>query len=202
MSKAVRIIRRIAAPIAGYAVIVVGTTCAFRLAHGINLESPPSHLFFGTMGILASGIAGGWVAGWVGGRRPIAHAVSVLIFLAIDSTTVLFFRRHHDPLWFGLMSALGLMAATVAGGFLRGWRVARLLLPRPLEHDDEGDDDKHERDRPDDEPVEKRFVPAGDRDSLEAGLAGDQGIGDPGDAEEARHRPEKRPLKPRSPVSH
>lgn len=120
MSKTTRIIRSIAAPIAGYAVIVVGTTTSFRLAHGINLQSPLSHLIFGTMGVLASGIAGGWVAAWVGGRRPVAHAVSVLIFLLIDSTTVLFFRQRHDPLWFGVMSALGLMAATVAGGFLRG----------------------------------------------------------------------------------
>jgi hypothetical protein len=119
MSKTIRILRSVAAPIVGYAVVAVGTTIAFRLAHGINLESPRSHLFFGTLGILASGLLGGWVAAWVGGRRPIAHAASVLIFLVADSTTVLFFRHRHEPLWFGLMSALGLMAATVAGGVVR-----------------------------------------------------------------------------------
>jgi hypothetical protein len=117
-SRAARVCRSIAAPIVGYAAVAAGTTVAFRLAHGINLKSPPSHLFFGTLGILAAGILGGVVAGLVGGRRPVAHAASVLIFLIADSTTVLFFRRRHEALWFGVMSALGLMAATVAGGIL------------------------------------------------------------------------------------
>ena len=119
MTKTARILRSVLAPIAGYAVVAVGTTIAFRLAHGINLESPPSHLVFGTLGILAAGIAGGWAAAWVGGRHPVAHAASVLLFLVADSTTVLFFRKRHEPLWFGLLSAIGLMAATVAGGFVK-----------------------------------------------------------------------------------
>ena len=130
MSATVRIMRSIAAPILGYAVIVLGTSLSFRLAHGINLESPLSHLVLGTMGVLVSGIAGGWVAGWVGGRRPVVHAASVLIFLVIDSTTVLFFRKRHDPLWFGLMSALGLMAATVAGGYVRRARLGMAARQR------------------------------------------------------------------------
>jgi len=117
-SRATRVLRSIAAPIAGYAAVAVGTTIAFRLAHGINLKSPPSHLVFGTLGILAAGIVGGGIAGLVGGRKPVAHAASVLVFLLADSTTVLFFRKRHEALWFGVMSALGLMAATVAGGIL------------------------------------------------------------------------------------
>ena len=119
MPRTARILRSVLAAIVGYAAIAVGTTIVFRLAHGINLKSPPSHLVFGTLGILAAGIAGGWIAAWVGGRRPVAHAASVLIFLLADSTTVLFFRKRHEPLWFGVMSAAGLMAATVAGGFMR-----------------------------------------------------------------------------------
>ena len=92
---------------------------------GKNADSPPANFILGSMGILASGIAGGYVAGWVGGRKPIAHAISVLIFLTIDSTTVLFFRKRHDPLWFGLMTALGLMAATVVGGYVRAFQASR-----------------------------------------------------------------------------
>ena len=125
MSRTAAILRSLAAPVAGYAVIVPGTTLSFRLAHGINLESPPLNFILGTMGILVSGLMGGYVAAWVGGRKPVAHAFSVLIFLVIDSTTVLFFRHRRDPLWFGLMTATGLMAATVAGGFVRAAFLAR-----------------------------------------------------------------------------
>src|SRR5215475_12297492 len=130
MSTTVRVFRSIAAPIVGYAAIALGTTLAFRLAHGINLHSPPSNLVFGTLGILASGIAGGFLAATIGGKKPLAHAASVLIFLAIDSTTVLFFRHRREPLWFGLMSALGLMAATVAGGFIKAVISRRLRVLR------------------------------------------------------------------------
>jgi hypothetical protein len=129
MSRMSRILRSIAAPIAGYAVIVPGTTLAFRYAHGINLESPPLNLIGGTLGILFAGLLGGYVAAWVGGRKPIAHATSVLIFLLVDSTTVLFFRRRRDPLWFGLVTALGLMAATVAGGVVKAWADSRRSRP-------------------------------------------------------------------------
>jgi len=132
-SRAARVFRSIAAPIVGYAAVAVGTTIAFRLAHGINLKSPPSHLFFGTLGILAAGIVGGGIAGLVGGRRPVAHAASVLIFLVADSTTVLFFRKRHEPLWFGVTSALGLMAATVAGGvLLAAVQARRAALSRSM----------------------------------------------------------------------
>ena len=125
MTRTTAVLRSLAAPVAGYAAVAVGTTIVFSLAHGINLRSPRSHLVFGVPGIMLAGIVGGWIAAWVGGRRPVAHAASVLIFLVADSTTVLFFRHRQDPLWFGLMSALGLMAATVAGGFLRAAYLAR-----------------------------------------------------------------------------
>ncbi len=118
VTKAVAVLRSVAAPIAGYAVIAVGTTISFQLAGGINLRSPLPNFVLGTMGICASGLLGGMTAGLVGGRKPVWHATSVLIFLMIDSVTVLFLRKRHrlDPLWFGIMSAAGLMLATMAGG--------------------------------------------------------------------------------------
>ena len=54
----------------------------------------------------------------------------MLIFLLMDSVTVLFLRKRHrlDPLWFGLMSAVGLMMATVIGGFVL--RFAQMAMRR------------------------------------------------------------------------
>src|SRR5204862_797019 len=119
MSKRMLLLRSLAAPVVGYAVIVAGTSVSFYLAGGINLRSTPTHFILGTLGILVSGIAGGYAAGWLGGRNAVLHALAVLVFLIVDSTTVLFFRKRDDPLWFGLTTALGLMFATVAGGFVR-----------------------------------------------------------------------------------
>ena len=129
MTRTACLLRSLAAPIAGYAAVAIGTTIVFTLVHGINLQAPQSHLIVGVPGIMLAGMVGGWIAAWIGGRRPIAHAASVLILLAADSTTVLFFRHRRDPLWFGLLSALGLMAATVAGGILRAAYLARRARP-------------------------------------------------------------------------
>lgn len=120
MTRTQSCLRSIAAPIAGYATIAVGTTISFHLAGGINLRSPVPNFVFGSIGILISGLLGGVAAGLVAGRKPVWHATSVLIFLMMDSVTVLFLRKRHrlDPLWFGIMSATGLMAATIVGGLL------------------------------------------------------------------------------------
>ncbi len=138
MTRTQAVLRSIAAPILGYLVIAVGTTISFHLAGGINLRSPLPNFIFGTAGIFLSGLLGGVTAGWVGGRKPVWHAASVLLFLIMDSVTVLFFRKRHrlDPLWFGIMSAAGLMAATIIGGLLLKlvgqWSTGqRVKLPKP-----------------------------------------------------------------------
>lgn len=120
MNRTQTVFRSIGAPILGYIVIAVCTTICFRLAGGINLRSPLPNFLLGTTGILISGALGGATAGLVAGRKPVWHATSVLIFLMMDSVTVLFIRKRHrlDPLWFGILSAAGLMAATIAGGLL------------------------------------------------------------------------------------
>ena len=131
MTRAGAALRSIAAPIAGYAVIVAGTTISFHLAGGINLRAPLPNFMLGTIGIFASGLLGGMTAGFVAGRKPVWHATSVLVFLLIDSVTVLFLRKRHrlDPLWFGVASATGLMLATIAGGvvlkLLQRWHESR-----------------------------------------------------------------------------
>ena len=131
MHKSAAVLRSIAAPISGYAVIAVGTTIAFHVAGGINLRSPTPNFVFGSIGILISGVLGGVTAGLIGGRKPVWHAAGVLIFLMMDSVTVLFLRKRHrlDPLWFGIASATGLMLATIIGGLLlrycQNWLAVR-----------------------------------------------------------------------------
>lgn len=133
MSRTQAVLRSIGAPILGYIVIAVCTTICFRLAGGINLRSPLPNFALGTAGILLSGVLGGMTAGLVAGRKPVWHATSVLIFLLMDSGTVLFIRKRHrlDPLWFGILSAAGLMVATIAGGFLLNLLQRRRTPSRP-----------------------------------------------------------------------
>jgi hypothetical protein len=70
----------------------------------------------GLLVALVAGLAGGALAAWIGGRRPLRHALAVLPLLIADTTYVLFFFPREDPIWFDLAGGLGLMAATVSGG--------------------------------------------------------------------------------------
>lgn len=124
-------LRFAAAAIAGYAVIAVGTTLTFEvLLGGIGYyESSPGELAAATLGALLSGLAGGLVAALIGGRRPLAHALGVLVFLFLDTGYVLTSGISSDPLWFDLFAAGGLIAATVLGGWLRKTSLERYTMP-------------------------------------------------------------------------
>jgi hypothetical protein len=113
------ILRLILAGTLGYALIVVLTTLGFGWVKGDGSFSGDWRLMAqGGAVALVSGLAGGALAGLLGGRRPLRHALAVLPWLLVDSTYVLFFFPRQDPFWFDLLGALGLMSATIAGGAL------------------------------------------------------------------------------------
>jgi hypothetical protein len=127
--KLFRILRSIAAAIAGYLVIVAGTTLAFEyMLGGIGYyKSSPAVLVIASVAALVSGLAGGYVAAWVGGRPYLGNAATVLVPLVLDTTYVITSGISHDPVWYDLFGAGTLMVAAILGGFLKE-RVSK----RPL----------------------------------------------------------------------
>lgn len=113
------VLRMIAAAVLGYAVIVALTTLGFvHWLDGADLyRGGPGLQAKGALVAVVAGLAGGVLAGLVGGRRPVLHAASVLVFLVIDTAYVLFIFPRTAPIWFELIGSLTLMAATVAGGW-------------------------------------------------------------------------------------
>jgi hypothetical protein len=115
------ILRLVVAGTLGYALIVVLTTVGFGWLDGAGSYGKDWRLMAqGGAVALVSGLAGGALAGLLGGRRPLRHALAVLPWLLVDSTYVLFFFPRKDPFWFDLLGSLGLIAATIAGGALIG----------------------------------------------------------------------------------
>lgn len=118
----VGILRAVVAGVLGYAVIVALTTLGFvewlddadLYRGGWALQAK------GTLVAVVAGLAGGALAGLVGGRRPLLHSFAVLPLLVIDTLYVLFVFPRTTPAWFELGGSLTLMAATVAGGFVVG----------------------------------------------------------------------------------
>ncbi len=126
MSRVLRGLRSVAAAVAGYAVIVLGTTLTFEIWLGDfgYYESSPGELALGSLGAAVSGLAGGLVAGLVAGRRPLLHVLGVMVLLVIDTTYVLTSGISSDPLWFDLGGSGTLIVTALLGGWLLERRAA------------------------------------------------------------------------------
>ncbi len=88
-------------------------------------DSPWHVLAVAGLGTVASGLVGGYVAAWLGGGRPLRHALAVVAFLCVDGVYVLVKNIGGHPLSYELAGALTLILATVAGGWLRSRQADR-----------------------------------------------------------------------------
>ena len=113
------VLRSIGAALAGYVVIVGTTSAAFAPLGGIVhvTASPGTHLLAALIAVVC-GLMGGAAAAWVGGYAPVAHAAGTAAIVSIESAFLLTARDRADPLWFELLGAAALVAATIGGGWL------------------------------------------------------------------------------------
>lgn len=120
MNRYLPALRSLLAIVAGYLTIALGTTLTFEtLLGGIGwTRSSAGELLVATVGAVLTGLVGGWVAARVAGRRPLWHALGVLIPLAADTIYVIRSGISVDPLWFDLGGSFTLMAACVLAGYL------------------------------------------------------------------------------------
>ena len=127
-----RALRSVAAVLAGYAVIVVGTTLAFEtLLGGIGYyKSSRTVLAIASVAAFFVGFCGGFVSAWVGGRPRLLHAAGLLLPLAIDTTFVVTSGVSSDPLWYDLAGSLTLVVAALLGGYACE-RIARRRVALP-----------------------------------------------------------------------
>ena len=108
--------RSLLAVVAGFVVISIGTIITFNLLVGqVTISSTPAHMFFGTVGAVISGLAGGAIAGLIAPRAPILHALGIWIPIAVDTTSIV--MRGTGPVWFDIAGS-GILALTaLVGGF-------------------------------------------------------------------------------------
>jgi hypothetical protein len=116
----IAILRSIVAVVVGYVVFAVSAFAVFRLSGRAAHASAPIPFMLLT---IASGVAfaalGGYVTGWLAGRRPLAHAVAMATLLAAGAVASLVSTLGHGAIW-SQVAALTLMApSAVLGGWLR-----------------------------------------------------------------------------------
>ena len=94
------ILRSVAAVLVGYVVFAASAFSVFRLS-GQAPHAPASVPFM--LLTIVSGVAfaavGGYVAGWLAGRRPLAHAVAVATLLAAGAAASLASTLGNGAIW-------------------------------------------------------------------------------------------------------
>jgi hypothetical protein len=116
--------------VGGYLTVALGTILTFNvLVDQMTVDSPPLQLILGTIGATLSGLAGGLVAGIVAPRFPFAHAAGVLIFLIIDTASVV--AKGPGPVWFDLAGSSVLAITVLIGGWILVRRRDSEMASRP-----------------------------------------------------------------------
>jgi hypothetical protein len=126
----VSVLRSVAAVVGGYLTVALGTILTFNVLVGqVTVGSGLLQLILGTIGAALSGLAGGLVAGIVAPRFPFAHVAGVLIFLIIDTASVV--AKGPGPLWFDLAGSSMLAITVLIGGWIIASRRESEMAPRP-----------------------------------------------------------------------
>jgi hypothetical protein len=118
--------RSVGAVIVGYLVFAVLGYAVFRVS-GQAAHATASLAFM--LASITSGVVfaflGGYIAGWLAGRKPGAHAIAVATLIAIGATVSLIATLGNGSIW-SQVAAITLMApSAILGGWVRASRASR-----------------------------------------------------------------------------
>jgi hypothetical protein len=116
----VTLLRSIVAVLVGYAIFAVSAFALFRVT-GHDPHAPAS-LAFMVVTVLEGVVfatAGGYVAAWIAGRRPLAHGVAVAVVLAAGAAASLVATLGHGAVWTQVTALLFMAPSAVVGGWWR-----------------------------------------------------------------------------------
>jgi hypothetical protein len=118
-------IRSILAVIVGYAIFAVSGFALFQVTgqppHG---EASVPFMLGATVYGAAFALLGGYVAGVIAGRRPLAHGAAVATILALGAGVSLVATVGHGAIWSQVCTLAFMAPAAAVGGWLRE-RMAR-----------------------------------------------------------------------------
>jgi hypothetical protein len=117
-------LRSVAAVLAGYVIVAACSFAVFRLSgHDPHVPAAAAFMVEAVVSGIAFALAGGYLAGLLAGRRPLAHAVAVAVVLAAGAVASLAATLGHGAVW-SQTAAIVLMAPAAALG---GWLRARAV---------------------------------------------------------------------------
>lgn len=116
------ILRSIGAVVVGYLIFAFSAFGFFQISGQAPHQVAPPAVMLGSIIVgVVSALAGGYVAAWLAGRKPLVHGVVVAAVLALGAAVSLLATLGHGAIW-SQLAALLLMAPSAALG---GWVRAR-----------------------------------------------------------------------------
>jgi predicted Co/Zn/Cd cation transporter (cation efflux family) len=116
----VKIVRSIISVVVGYLLFALSVFAFFLLSgqppH--QIASPLVMLSSIMLGVV-SAYLGGYVAGWLAQRRPVAHSVAVAVVLTLGAIVSFFSTIGHGAIWSELAALLLMAPSAVLGGWVR-----------------------------------------------------------------------------------
>ncbi len=118
------LLRSVSAVLVGYIVFAASAFAMFRFSgQAAHAEASASFMTIRIVSGVLFALVGGYVAGWIAGRGPLAHGVAMAALLATGAGVSLASTIGHGAIW-SQLSALALMAPSAAlGGWLRARHV-------------------------------------------------------------------------------
>jgi hypothetical protein len=117
--------RSILAVIVGYLIFALSAFAFFQISGQPPHQAAPMPIMVGSIAVgTVFALLGGYVAGWLAQRRPLAHGIAVATVLALGATISLLVTLGTGAIW-SQAAALVLMApSAILGGWLRLRQVA------------------------------------------------------------------------------
>ena len=117
-------LRSIGSVVVGYLLFAVLAFLFFQLSgQPAHAAAPPSIMVTSILVGVVAAFAGGFVAAYLAGRKPLAHGVAVAAVLAAGAIASLASTVGHGAIW-SQVAALLLMAPSAAlGGWVRARRA-------------------------------------------------------------------------------
>jgi hypothetical protein len=110
----------------GYVVFAASSFAMFRLSgRAPHAPAPAAFVVWTVLAGAAFAMAGGYVAGWVAGRRPVAHAVAMALVLAAGAAVSLASTLGRGAVWSQVAALLLMAPSAVLGGWWRARAVRR-----------------------------------------------------------------------------
>jgi len=113
-------LRSVGGVLLGYAIFAVSAVALFALT-GRDPHAPASLAFMAMTVVIGDTCAmiGGYIAGWLAGRRPLAHGVAVAVVIAVGAAVSLFATLGHGSVWTQIAALLFMAPSAVVGGWVR-----------------------------------------------------------------------------------